>query len=206
MHPVILHTERRTKMTIEDKPHVGGFWHDSDPATYFPVLWEHVVKEYGIKTVIDVGCGAGWSSLFFKNLGCEVVAIDGSLVAQNVNKVPECFVFNDYELGSAPIQGEFDLCWSCEFVEHVYEKYSDNFLKDFQRARYLLITYARIGQGGHHHVNENTQEYWINRLNDYGFDFLQTETDNFRGIAEKENQNPYNHFKHKGLFFKRRIL
>ena len=84
------------------------------------------------------------------------------------------------------------------------------FLNDFSKCKYLAITFAAIGQTGHHHVNENTMEYWIEKIESFGFNFLNEETQILRNQAniDKDERNkipnvPFfiSHFTERGLFF-----
>lgn len=34
-----------------------------------------------------------------------------------------------------------------------------------------MITFATPGQGGHNHVNENTMDYWVDRIEKVGFKY-----------------------------------
>jgi SAM-dependent methyltransferase len=188
----------------------GGCAEGGDPATYTPNLWEFLVDTYKVSTVLDIGCGMGYASSYFKSLGCSVVGVDGLDELVEKNLIKDEFILHDYEQGCA-INGDdtFDLAWCCEFVEHVYEEYSDNFLKDFQRCNHVAITYAYPGQGGHHHVNENTQEYWISRMEKCGFDFKEDETNILKKISyiDALEFNPTykdNHFNLRGLFFSKK--
>jgi len=104
------------------------------------------------------------------------------------------------------------LCWSCEFVEHVEEQYVDNFLKDFAQARYIIMTHATPGQSerdhAHHHVNEQNAEYWIDKIQNFGYNYDVEATTALRAIADADAHSRldgdyYNHFVNKGLFFRR---
>ena len=64
---------------------------------------------------------------------------------------------HDYETGPSNFDKEVDLIWSVEFVEHVWEKYQKNYMKDFQRGKFVVMTFAPPGKAGHHHVNCNTE-------------------------------------------------
>lgn len=201
--------------------HLGGFIVGGDIATYYPFMWEKLVKTFNVNTVLDVGCGVGYASKYFQSIGCDILSIDGSKESEELSLVPEHFLLNDYENGSALDNAEieyngepikdfiFDLCWSCEFVEHVWEKYSQNFINDFKKCKYVAMTYAYPGQGGHHHVNEQPEEYWIKKLEDNGFEYLEEDTKKFRKYSKtdmnermKKIDPKFIHFMHRGLIFK----
>ena len=180
--------------------HLGGCFFGGDKSTYYPKMWENTINTMGIKSVLDVGCGRGFASKFFLSMGLDVTAVDGSEKVREVSLVPEHFVLNDYEKGSAITDKKFELAWSCEFVEHVYEQYIPNFMEDFKKCKYVAMTFAYKGQGGHHHVNENTQEYWVDKFEQNGFTFDEVTTNVLRSMAGVEG--PYvSHFGERGLFF-----
>ena len=203
--------------------HLGGCSIGGDGGTYYPIMWKYLVDTYDVKTVLDIGCGRGYSTKYFESIGCDILGIDGSTKVQEISLIPEHFLLNDYETGPALSRSEikynekplgdfiFDLCWCCEFVEHVWEEYSQNFLDDFKRCKYVAMTFAYPGQTGHHHVNENTQEYWVNKLKNNGFEYLESQTNDLREKSNEDVLNRLNdsespffepHFLNRGLFFK----
>jgi SAM-dependent methyltransferase len=191
--------------------HLGGFFSEGDGGTYYPAMWSYLVEKYGIHSVLDVGCGKGYSALFFKSLGCAVKGVDGSLEASKTNLIPEDFLLNDYTQKSAIGKMEFDLVWSCEFVEHVEERFMENYLRDFHRGKYLAMTFAGPNQPGHHHVNCKPQEYWIDVMARAGFRYLASETQDLRNKAMEDARKQMAtsqirfvfHFVERGLFFER---
>jgi len=206
-----------------DEGHLGGCSVGGDIGTYYPNMWEKIVDTYSVKTVLDIGCGIGYASKYFQSLGCDILAVDGSEEVGELSVVPEHFLLNDYENGPALSRSEieyngspikdfvFDLCWSCEFVEHVWEKYSQNFIDDFKQCRYVAMTFAEPGQGGHHHVNEQPEEYWIKKMKSNGFEYLHEETKQLRKESEVDKDEMMKipnvpffipHFVYRGLFFK----
>ena len=186
--------------------HLGGFFDEGDGGTYYPNMWSYLINKYQIKNILDIGCGRGYSSLYFQSLGCNTIGIDGSINAQKLSLIPNNFILHDYSTGPSPLKESFDLGWSCEFVEHIEEKYIPNFIKDFKKCKYICMTYAGLGQSGHHHVNCNTEDYWIKTLQNNNFAFLKDDTATLRdeAIKDKElqdNERFHFHFLNRGLLF-----
>ena len=160
-----------------------------------------------MESMIDVGCGEGHAINFFEELGCRVLGVDG--VVQPMSR--EKFWQHDYTryplpepIGTTlhPHMDPVDLVWSCEFVEHVEERYVPNFLETFRLAPIVLMTHAEPGQDGWHHVNCRTADYWKGVLAAIGFSFDEQLTSVTRELAAI-NDNPYNHYRRSGLAFRR---
>jgi SAM-dependent methyltransferase len=195
-------------LTMVEEEHVGGFLIQKDPATYTPILWKYICEKYSVKSVLDVGCGMGHAIENFLNYCDDVVGIDGSQYVIKNSLFNKFIQYHDFTIDSPDLKREFDFCWSCEFVEHVEEKYMHNFLKIFASSKLLAITYAEPGQPGHHHVNCQPKEYWIDNLKKYGFAYNEKVTQELRNISLKDafELNPIykdNHFYNRGLFFER---
>lgn len=178
----------------EERPHLGGYIVGGDPATYFPDLWTWFVRELGVTSVLDIGCGEGHAVDHFAGLGCRVLGIDG------VPQEHQYIQWFDFTQGPLKLFDPFDLVWCCEFVEHVEEQSVPNFLATFRAARMVAMTHADPGQPGHHHVNCQPAEYWIGAMAAAGFRYDETLTWQARGLAAL-NRNPINHFARSGLAF-----
>lgn len=157
--------------------HLGGFHPDGDKATWFPGLWKACVDDLGVRSVLDVGCGAGHTVKFFRDLGCRVVGVDG------VEQDDPDIIQWDFTKGPLMTGDEFDLAWSCEFVEHVPEDDVPNFLETFKCAKLVLLTHSEPGQPGYHHVNCQPSGYWIEQFEGIGFEFDGDLTIECRRIA-----------------------
>jgi cyclopropane fatty-acyl-phospholipid synthase-like methyltransferase len=176
--------------------HLGGYVPGGDPATQYPELWRWLTGWANVSSVLDVGCGDGQALKVFRMLGCEVQGIDG--LPQDDPDIIE----HDFTRGPYTPSRRFDLVWSCEFVEHVDERYSPNFLETFKAGRLVLMTHAFPGQGGHHHVNCQPADYWIRKLASIGYSFDETLTAATRNLA-RANAHPANHYARSGLAFRK---
>lgn len=193
---------------MTDIQHLGGFSkqeNTGDVATYHPHLWQYMIDRFKIKSLLDIGCGMGISTKFFKDRGCAIQGIEGHSFCKENSKVKDFIHLHDYSNGESNISGVYDLCWSCEFVEHVEEKYAKNFIKDFAKAKIILITHAVPGQGGWHHVNCQPASYWIDKLAQYGLVYDNELSKTTKEIAEKDwkeySPNYKSHYADKGLAF-----
>lgn len=167
-----------------------------DPATWFPELWLWAMSSLNVRSVLDVGCAEGHCIDFFHRYGCDVLGVDGSKLAKADSLMPECHHIHDFVDGPYQPPRQYDLVWSCEFVEHVEEQYLQNFLTTFGAARrFVIMTHASPGQPGWHHVNCQSAEYWIDKLERAGFTYHLRLTEHARMVTRA------GHFKHTGLVF-----
>jgi SAM-dependent methyltransferase len=171
---------------------------NGDPATWSPSLWLWAASALNIKSVLDIGCGEGHCAAFFKRYGCDVLGVDGSRLALRDSKIPKQHIRHDFTDGSYVADRQFDMIWCSEFVEHVEEKYSDNFLQTFTYAsRFIIMTFAEPGQVGWHHVNCQPQEYWELKLWNIGYRLDNQRT----GFARQAAAG--GHFQRSGLVFQK---
>jgi hypothetical protein len=135
------------------------------------------IKNWDVKSMLDIGCGRACvvkDAIDIHKM--DALGIDGdpgTLHGEfNFERPDVPFMLHDYTEGPAPLDDrEFDLCWTVEFLEHVDEKYMGNWMEDVRRCKYVICTHAEPGDGGRHHVNEQYMEYWINKFDQFGFDF-----------------------------------
>jgi|TARA_B110000503_G_scaffold124508_1_gene191113 hypothetical protein len=150
------------------------------------------------KTYLDIGCGPGGMVELAEQLGLDSHGIDGDYTLTRYNA--DRFTIHDFTQGSAPLTKSYDIGWSCEFVEHVYEEYIPNYVQSFQQCKVLMITYAPPGWTGHHHVNLQEEQYWIDVLAKYDLIYNKELTKQLR-IHSTMNQH-----KKKKAFVKNRGL
>lgn len=186
----------------EKNPHLGGFktGPTGDEATYYPDLWNWIVKTLGVKSVLDVGCGSGVAVNFFAELlgsdnvaGIDGVPQDNPLIATN-DFTTHAFVPKE------PI--ETDLVWCCEVVEHIEERFLSNLIETFKCGKMVMLTHAFPGQDGFHHVNCREPAYWVGVMAAISFRLDPLLTAQARAQAAF-NQSPWNHFTRSGMVFVR---
>lgn len=165
--------------------HLGGCVRGGDNDTWDAKIWDILIQRYSVRSIIDVGCGEGWSTKYFKDQGLDVLGVEGSqkVIDGSVNK--ELLVCHDYTKGPFVPDKSYDAVWTCEFVEHVEPEYVSNFLETFKCAKHIFMTYSepQWSTGGYHHVNCQNQDYWNMKLKEIGFQFDENISMELRALA-----------------------
>ena len=173
---------------IEREAHLGGYiiglTDHGDPNTFATEVWDWMIQN-GVKSVLDVGCGEGFSTKYFIDKGLEAMGVEGGENAYQNSPVKRHLVLHDYTKGPFITQKVYDAVWCCEFVEHVEERYAENFLLTFDCAKTVFLTHAVPGQQGYHHVNCQPAEYWIQKMKSRGFNVNLATSAMLRSITQK---------------------
>ena len=131
---------------------------------------DYLIERYGSRSMIDVGCGPGAMVEMALKKGIEAFGIEGDPEIKNAY-----IIEHDYTLG--PFVAYADLAWCVEFLEHVEAKFQDNIFSTLKGCMVVFVTHALPGKKGDHHVNCQTEEYWIEafKANHFGLDPVATE-------------------------------
>ena len=179
------HLHGKTQQTFADG-HVGGCNIYGDPTSECPKMWAFICNRLNITSVIDIGCGFGYHTKYFKEqLDLRVVGVEGSKKVVKLTPIKEV-IHHDYTQAEYIPDDDFDLAWCIEFVEHVEDQYKDNFLATFKKCKHLVMTHATPGQSGYHHVNERDRSYWIEYISKNGFEFLPDLTEKCGEISKED--------------------
>jgi cyclopropane fatty-acyl-phospholipid synthase-like methyltransferase len=139
----------------------------------------HFMTKFGVKSYLDVGCGPGGMVELAHSKGLKSLGVDGDFTLERPDS--SRYFLHDYTKGPAEIGDDiWDLGWSCEFLEHVEEKYMDSYMNTFLKCKRVVVTHAFPGQGGHHHVNEQDSNYWFQQFGRRGFFLDMITTDEVR--------------------------
>lgn len=185
-------TRQRTHPPRSNTQHLGndpiGFF-NRDPFTFTPDVWGWLTIQYGIRSVLDIGCGIGTNLAWFDEYGFDVLGVEGHPRAVIGSLLPGRVVLHDFTTGPWAPNRDFDLCLCTEFAEHVSAQFEENWMVAVDRCSMLLLAAAPPGQGGWHHVNEQPDEYWIDRFTARGFGLLATDSEMLRGTCERRPSN-----------------
>jgi SAM-dependent methyltransferase len=124
-------------------------------------------------SVLDVGCGPCSSVKNFINNGVtKVVGIDGDISLKthpDVQPYIDNVFFVNLEEAAVIIGNGFDVVWSYEVAEHIFNvrNYLDTLTLNCRK--YIVMTAAAPFQPGIHHINLQPREYWIENVEERGF-------------------------------------
>ena len=159
-----------------------------------------------VKSMLDIGCGPGGQVYEAQKLGLNVLGVDGDFTL--LREQPELFVTHDFTKGKLEVDSHlaliknYDMIWCCEFVEHIKEKYIDNWMSLTQKGKYVFMTYSDIGKLGHYHVNCQPLEYWLKLYDKYGFKYSEELTNEAKEVSTMGRE----FWKDNGLVFERKQL
>ena len=171
-----------------DKAHLGGFT-EIDLAGISPAVWKRMVTEFGIRTLIDLGCGRGISTSWFLTHGVDAMCVEGSHDAVLQTMLPDPstqLVEHDFSRGPWWPADTKDAVWCVEFLEHVGRNFHHNYLPVFRKSALIFATHSIWG--GWHHVEVHPQDWWITKMQMYGFRLASNLTLEVRATAKKEQK------------------
>ena len=151
----------------------------------------YMVEQFGVRTMVDVGCGPGEQVFLARRLGLQALGID-----RDTAVAPD--VVHDFRDGPLVLGGDsedYDSClctpaynlgWCVEFLEHLPESALQNVWPTLRQCRSLVVTAAPPGHGGVGHVNEQPWAYWRDLFEQQGFVVGQVDTAELRKASSME--------------------
>lgn len=145
-------------------------WEAQEMAKWFVPLLQRVLP---FKTFVDVGCGEGHYLHWLTQNGyrtADLIGIEGSRTAIIRSPVEHLLVRRDLRYPIKALELKYDLCMSLEVAEHIEEQYAQTFVNTLcGLSDTIVMTAAPKGQGGEHHVNEQDNHYWNEKMERSGF-------------------------------------
>ena len=139
----------------------------------------YMVEQFGVRTMVDVGCGPGGQVALARQLGLKAWGIDCDF-----RVAPD--IVHDFSRGLVLFRQECDLGWCVEFLEHIPADALPNVWPTLRQCRSLVVTAAPPGHGGVGHVNEQPWEYWRDLFEQQGYVVAQTATAAMRAASSME--------------------
>jgi hypothetical protein len=138
--------------------HLGGF-HINDTDAYSPPMWTYIMKKLVVRSVVDLGCGRGVSTSWFKQNGAEVLCVEGSADAIASSLLdPQEILRHDFTLGPWWPRRTFDAVFLFSFAEHIGRAHFKNYLPALRQAS--LIFFTRSSDDGRHLVEKHFDDDW----------------------------------------------
>jgi SAM-dependent methyltransferase len=142
-------------------------------------------RRWGIRSVLDVGCGRGWSALWYQLQGVQTKCVEGSPTAIRSTLLPaSAVVAHDFTRGPWWPEATVDLAWCINFVHQVSRQYAPNYFAALSRAAILVVSFPRFG--GWHAVEVHDLDYWILQFELRGFQLSERLTDQLKEAAVQE--------------------
>ena len=125
-----------------------------------------LIRVLGVKSVLDVGCGAAAWLAAYRDLGVtDCIGVDGEYVDRSLLLIDKDRFHPRDITRPFDFARQFDLVQCLEVAEHVPTAMSDTLVDNIVRhGRRVLFSAAVPGQGGEDHINEQSYEFWRDRF------------------------------------------
>jgi len=155
---------------------------------------QSIIDSFSPKSAVDVGCGTGLLLLALQKRGISCCGLDYSQAAIDICRGRGLQVIQfDLENDTLPSNYIADIAISTEVAEHLPKSHADRFVDTLCNiASNIVITAAELGSSyaGTDHVNEQPNEYWIEKFEARRFRFEKDLTSQWRRNWKAENVSP----------------
>lgn len=144
--------------------------------------WRSEANQIGIvlmnyfepESVIDFGCAVGAHLEPFHKNNIAVQGVEGNKKGIEYAVIPKKYISHHDLRKPFDSNRKYDLAISIEVAEHIPQQFDDVYVNSIcASASNIVITAAPPGQGGTHHVNEQPNEYWIDKFERRGFSYRE---------------------------------
>jgi SAM-dependent methyltransferase len=150
---------------------------------------DRIVSLVRPRTILDVGCGTGRTTVYLHQRGFETLGVEASGIAIRSSERPDLIRQHDLRF-ALDLRQFFDLVWCFEVAEHIHPKFVNTFVDSLVRhSKVIALSAAPPGQGGEGHFNEQPQSYWETKFVDRGYALHTEWTAALRQIDEFYSEN-----------------
>ncbi len=146
------------------------------------VIAESIISDFSPYSVVDVGCGTGVLLLTLKKRGvpnCQGIEYSDAALEICRQRGLDVIKF-DLESGSEPGL-KADIVVSTEVAEHLPGSCSDRYVDILCGiANTIILTASPAGSGGTDHVNEQPNEYWIEKFVSRNYEYRREQSMEWR--------------------------
>jgi len=186
---------------VPESVYMGG--HYREDVEWSDDLARQMAHRFGVKTALDVGCGAGLTLDRFSNHGITCWGLEGNpRVLDGPCQSKERLLVVDFHKQWVKLPIEFDLVWCVEVLEHIPLLHEDNVVQTIVRnaRKVVFVSAGQPGQLGYFHVNCRPRAYWIERFQSAGLKWMQ-EADAILSNLEGVGSFGKNFLKENGVIF-----
>ena len=150
---------------------------------------DRIVSLVRPRTILDVGCGTGRTTVYLHQHGFEVLGVEASGIAIRSSERPDLIRRRDLRF-ALDLKKSFDLVWCFEVAEHIHPRFANTFVDSLIRhSKVVALSAAPPGQGGEGHFNEQPQSYWEAKFADRGYALHAEWTAAMKEIDEFYSEN-----------------
>lgn len=127
-----------------------------------------LLRKHNIQYILDLGCGIGKYAKNFYDNGISCDCYDGHPNTRSITN-NLCSTLDLSKLVS--LNKKYDCVISLEVGEHIPKSFEDNFIQNIvtHSNNFIIMSWAIPGQPGDGHVNCQTNEYIIKRIEKNNF-------------------------------------
>lgn len=167
----------------------GGLDYDTAASSISKPVFELVLQRWGVRSLVDLGCGRGWAASWFHLQGVKTQCVEGSDSALQGNLLPATQLVNhDFTRGPWWPNDTVDLVWSTNFVQQVSRQYMQNYMVAMSRSAILLVSFSQ--HPGWHTVEVHDIEWWTLQFESHGFVLNQRLTSELQHAARLDWNDP----------------
>lgn len=134
-----------------------------------------------IKTILELGCGAGWFTEEFIKRKIDITAIEGSKSGYDKTKKRIKMEYRDKILKHdlrlpLNLNKQFDIALCTEVAEHIEPPFSSQLVQNLTRhSKLVWFSFEKplTNIQHYHHSNEQPEKYWKNLFQFYDFRMLK---------------------------------